>query len=511
MDAGSITNQEMLAINQDPLGQPGKRLFQNGRVEVWLRDLADGTKAIALFNRGDADTVISMAPVVQALPETWKARDVWKGTYLGDLSAINELSVPKHGSILLMLNQVADRTWNSSNPLTGETDVLADSSTSATVLAYVPNSASATTVNGISFTNNLTQGGITLGVTGTGDGSGTDIANQMDGVTSIGGSPPYATMLGSASYYYANPGSTATQTLSLSGLRNNQNYQIRLWAADYRPDQSGRTETIGGLTLDYDDSFGSHSGGNYVIGTFAADGTPQAFTLTSGAGSPYGYPSAQFNAFQLATIPGSFRLGDVATVTGGTDWSAPTSSGATATLSGSGNVSGGNVTINSDCTLEFTGAATLGSGNFSGNFSTSGTLSMASSADQTLSGSITGSGALTKSGSGTLTLTGTNTYGGTTTISGGTLVLADDAQLKFVVTRGQSKLLHRHRNRHLERRFLHRHFRSHRHHRPHLAARGQGEPRSRIVLHLHLHRDRLHRPGGRRHLDHDRCQRQLVF
>ena len=91
-------------------------------------------------------------------------------------------------------------------------------------------------------------------------------------------------MLGSASYYYANPGNTATQTLSLSGLTIDQAYQIRLWAADYRPAQSGRTETVGGLTLDYDDGSGSYSGGNYVIGTFAADAdTSQAFTLTSGA------------------------------------------------------------------------------------------------------------------------------------------------------------------------------------------------------------------------------------
>ena len=45
-----------------------------------------------------------------------------------------------------------------------------------------------------------------------------------------------------------------------------------------------------------------------------------------------------------------------------------------------------------------------------------------------------GGGGLTKQGAGTLTLGGANTYTGNTTISAGTLVLADDAQLKFVVT-----------------------------------------------------------------------------
>lgn len=65
----------------------------------------------------------------------------------------------------------------------------------------------------------------------------------------------------------------------------------------------------------------------------------------------------------------------------------------------------------------------------------------------TLQGSTAGSGeiagalvnpagfttALTKAGTGTWTLAGTNSYTGNTTVSAGTLVLADNAQLKFVI------------------------------------------------------------------------------
>ena len=59
---GLITNKEMLAINQDSLGQPAKRIVQNGKTEIWMRDLSGGDKAVALFNRGDADAVIPLSP-----------------------------------------------------------------------------------------------------------------------------------------------------------------------------------------------------------------------------------------------------------------------------------------------------------------------------------------------------------------------------------------------------------------------------------------------------------------
>ena len=47
-----LTNDEVLDVDQDPLGKQATRL--DGEAEVWVKDMEDGSKAVGLFNRGEA-------------------------------------------------------------------------------------------------------------------------------------------------------------------------------------------------------------------------------------------------------------------------------------------------------------------------------------------------------------------------------------------------------------------------------------------------------------------------
>jgi alpha-galactosidase len=47
-----LTNREVIAIDQDPLGMQGRKVSHNGPLEVWMKPLADGSRAVILFNRG---------------------------------------------------------------------------------------------------------------------------------------------------------------------------------------------------------------------------------------------------------------------------------------------------------------------------------------------------------------------------------------------------------------------------------------------------------------------------
>src|SRR6185369_16517028 len=49
-----LTNRDVIAIDQDPLGRPGRRVVQRGPLEVWTRPLAGKRTAVALFNRSAA-------------------------------------------------------------------------------------------------------------------------------------------------------------------------------------------------------------------------------------------------------------------------------------------------------------------------------------------------------------------------------------------------------------------------------------------------------------------------
>jgi hypothetical protein len=50
-----LTNDEVLAVDQDILGKQGRRVIQEDRFEVWVKELADGAKAVGIFNFAPSD------------------------------------------------------------------------------------------------------------------------------------------------------------------------------------------------------------------------------------------------------------------------------------------------------------------------------------------------------------------------------------------------------------------------------------------------------------------------
>jgi hypothetical protein len=100
-----ITNDEVLAIDQDPLGKPARRVSQKAGAEVWVRDLAGGSKAVGLFNRGNAATAVTLNWSDAGLAGAQSARDLWQHKDMGTFDNQITLPVPPHGAVLLGLKK----------------------------------------------------------------------------------------------------------------------------------------------------------------------------------------------------------------------------------------------------------------------------------------------------------------------------------------------------------------------------------------------------------------------
>jgi alpha-galactosidase len=98
-----LTNDEVIAVNQDPLGKQAARIMQNGSTEAWKKELKDGSQAIGLFNRGAAQTNVTLKWDAAKLTGKMSARDLWQRKNLGVFENQLSLPIPAHGAVLLKL------------------------------------------------------------------------------------------------------------------------------------------------------------------------------------------------------------------------------------------------------------------------------------------------------------------------------------------------------------------------------------------------------------------------
>src|SRR3984957_1576406 len=80
-----LTDKEVIAVDQDSLGREGDRVWKNGDLEVWAKQLVDGSRAVVLLNRGNAEARISVNWQDLGYPEHLSAsvRDLWQHRDIG--------------------------------------------------------------------------------------------------------------------------------------------------------------------------------------------------------------------------------------------------------------------------------------------------------------------------------------------------------------------------------------------------------------------------------------------
>jgi len=95
-----LLNKEVIAVDQDPLGEQGHRVSRSGKTETWIKPLHGSAYAIALFNWSSTAQPLSIRwSDLQLHPKS--IRDLWGHRNLKTHG--NELSVqvPAHGVVML--------------------------------------------------------------------------------------------------------------------------------------------------------------------------------------------------------------------------------------------------------------------------------------------------------------------------------------------------------------------------------------------------------------------------
>jgi len=100
-----LLNREVIAVDQDRLGLQGRRVRDDGDQEVWSRQLADGSRAVLLLNRGAAPASIRVAwPEIGYLATARaEVRDLWAHRSLGRKQGGFAATVPSHGAVMVTI------------------------------------------------------------------------------------------------------------------------------------------------------------------------------------------------------------------------------------------------------------------------------------------------------------------------------------------------------------------------------------------------------------------------
>ena len=100
-----LTNREVIAVDQDSLGVQGWLAAQPAPdLQVWMKPLRDGSRAVALVNRTEAAAEIAVEwSAIGLRPGAAAVRDLWAHRDVGRVANRYAAQVPPHGVVMVRI------------------------------------------------------------------------------------------------------------------------------------------------------------------------------------------------------------------------------------------------------------------------------------------------------------------------------------------------------------------------------------------------------------------------
>lgn len=92
-----LSNDELIAVNQDPLGRQAYMARNDNGGEIWVKMLEDGSKAVGLFNRSEEEITVSAQWHDIGIYGKQTVRDLWRQEDMGIFETVYSAQVPPHG------------------------------------------------------------------------------------------------------------------------------------------------------------------------------------------------------------------------------------------------------------------------------------------------------------------------------------------------------------------------------------------------------------------------------
>ncbi|WP_328605234.1 glycoside hydrolase family 27 protein [Amycolatopsis sp. NBC_00345] len=101
----TLTNPEIIAVDQDKLGIQGVKVASNGSTDTYSKRLErDGDRAVVLLNRGDAAAPVTLNFADAGLTGSVSVRDLRARADRGSATGSYTATVPAHGTVFLRLH-----------------------------------------------------------------------------------------------------------------------------------------------------------------------------------------------------------------------------------------------------------------------------------------------------------------------------------------------------------------------------------------------------------------------
>ena len=102
---GLLCNDDIISVNQDPAGNPAKRVMDKDGIQVWTKELKDGSIAVGFFNLNDDKKEASIRADEMNLKGRLNARDLWKRKEAGTVKDTVRVELNPHGATMMRFSK----------------------------------------------------------------------------------------------------------------------------------------------------------------------------------------------------------------------------------------------------------------------------------------------------------------------------------------------------------------------------------------------------------------------